>query len=244
MTAEPATIRHEGREARKRSRRLALAGALLLCLPACAPLYQVKVDALSVKEPAARTTYVLSPLNPGVDPSDLQFREFAGYVATALSGKGLERIEDAGRADLLVLLDYGVGDPDEQIYSYGVSPFWIPPGAYLSGGGDPPAVYAMLGYPAPVGSYTTWRRWLALLAYVDENGTRGPQAWRTVVASRGRAEDLRAIFPAMLAAAAPYIGENTSRQVSVSIRADDEAVKQLEARTITAVRAGGGAPAP
>ncbi len=83
----------------------------------------VGVDSLSVPESAGKVTYILLPGLQGVEPSDLQFKEFKAYVERALNSRGFFRARTIDDATVAIFLAYGIGDPRDHIYSYSV-PVW------------------------------------------------------------------------------------------------------------------------
>jgi len=52
--------------------------------------------------------------------------------------------------------------------------------------------------------------------------------WRTVVTSRGTSNDLREVFPVLVAASQPYISTNTGKQVKVILNENDRAVIEIK----------------
>ena len=76
--------------------------------------YHVNVSGLMDSQSTGKQTYALRPGSAGVGVGDVQFREFATYVHRALQSRGYERSAEDGRADVLVVLQYGSGDPDTE----------------------------------------------------------------------------------------------------------------------------------
>jgi hypothetical protein len=54
---------------------------------------------------------------------------------------------------------------------------------------------------------------------------KGEQIWRTEVLSTGSTGDLRMVFPALVAAATPYLGTSTTRQINAVLYPDDAIIK-------------------
>jgi hypothetical protein len=61
-----------------------------------------------------------------------------------------------------------------------------------------------------------------------QNEKKKIPVWRTDVMSRGRNDDLRSVFPVLVAAATPHFGKNTKRQVIVDISDGDKQVQQIK----------------
>lgn len=210
------------RPARRRTLGLMLA---LFALGGCAltPAVSVRVDAIAAAGEQSGRRYTLVPAAAGTPAFDLQYKEFAGYVHRTLAGLGYEVAAAGAPADLIIALGYGVGEPQEKIYSFSV-PEWGPWRArapYPSGGG--------FGYRTEVDSYTTFARSVGLAAYAAHDGGRGDQLWRVIAVSRGEGEDLRRLFPLLLTALAPYIGRDTGGQVLLTLAEDDARVLELKA---------------
>lgn len=202
----------------------------VLLLTACAttpapaparPYYGVEVDSLS--DPGADLrgkTYIISSAMKGVSDNDLQFREFARYVANALSQKGYKRTDSKENADLLIRLAYGIGSPKTETstntyttsggYSYQVGWTWIH---------VPPTTETVTT------SSTTYARFLILEAYDSKNHS---QLWKTTLKSEGRVGDLRISLPYIITGGSPYFGTNTGQKLNVRAYVDDPAVIQIK----------------
>ena len=90
--------------------------------------------------------------------------------------------------------------------------------------------YGITGYTTETGSYTTYTRFLLLDAYdlaIYKREQKLSQVWKTNVISIGRSNDLRFVFPYMVAALKPYVAENTGRLVQVDIEEASPAVLEL-----------------
>ena len=68
-----------------------LAGVLFLA--GCANSYEVKIDSLSRPKAEPAVSYKIQNTNPLVADDSLRYKEAAGLVRTALSGKGLYELE-------------------------------------------------------------------------------------------------------------------------------------------------------
>jgi hypothetical protein len=86
-----------------------LAAALLFT--GCATTYDVKVDSLAKPDAENAISYEIKNKNPLVADDSLRYKEAAGFVKTALSGKGMYEAPPNTKADIVVDLDYGVGPP-------------------------------------------------------------------------------------------------------------------------------------
>ena len=90
------------------------AAAAVLLAAGCANSTTVKIDSLAKPKAEESISYKILNKNPAVDDDSLRYKEAAGYVRTALSGKGLYEAPDNQNADLVVSIDYGVGPPQSR----------------------------------------------------------------------------------------------------------------------------------
>ena len=223
----------------------------LVLMLGCAvgPKFFVKVDSLSNPKVSSEKTYILFPGLKDVDPNDLQFKEYASYVEKALTSAGYIKANDLKDARIAIFLSYGIGDPKEHLYSYSL-PVWgqtgisssktygtvTSYGSYASYQGTTTytPTYGIKGYSSHVGSYTTFFRFLILDAVDLKEYRRSEkvvEAWRTTVTSSGSSGDLRLVFPVLVAAAKPYIGTNTGKQVDLKLSEQDKAVLEIKGFT-------------
>ncbi len=80
--------------------------------------YYVSVDGITNPDTNKGSTFVIAPLNEGIDKSDLQFREYAKYISRAMSAQGFVEQDDPLDCDIIVLLAYGISDPEEKEITY------------------------------------------------------------------------------------------------------------------------------
>lgn len=217
---------------------------------ASTPRYTVQISALSGEaEPPAAATYLLLPADPDKDPRDLQFREFAETVERGLAARGFVSTRDPAEATIALLLDYGVGDQRVESITH-VRPAL----SYYNGVGFGRGLghrhgpgcrhgYRGLGVgfydpfyldPPTTRTFTTFSRYFAVEARrieADRPPRDGEPIWATRVESRGRETDLRAVFPALVAAAADYLGTDTGAAIETRISGDDERVQRLRDAT-------------
>jgi hypothetical protein len=57
------------------------------------------------------------------------------------------------------------------------------------------------------------------------------QLWKVVVTSEGPSSDLRSILPVLVAAAQPWFGKSSGRQVDVTLKPDGPEVQAIRARS-------------
>ncbi|MBM3873026.1 MAG: hypothetical protein FJ382_04705 [Verrucomicrobia bacterium] len=96
-----------------------VAGASLALAAGCATSYPVKIEAASAGRPSPGLAYRIEFKGTGSDGvARLREAEAAGYVRTALSGRGFYEAPSAARADVVIEVEFGVepvrgeGGPD------------------------------------------------------------------------------------------------------------------------------------
>lgn len=99
---------------RKTMGRLALPLAAAALLSACAPTFEARVARFSaLPTPPAKTFYV-EPANQA-DVGGLEFATYANLVKKQMLANGFTEVGTQGSADVTVMLDYGVGAPQQRI---------------------------------------------------------------------------------------------------------------------------------
>jgi len=203
------------------------------------------INSLSQPDTAGKKLYVILPGDKGIDPSELQFMEFASYVENAMAEKGYVKVESSEQAEIAVFLSYGIGDPQTHQYSYSV-PVYGQTGVSsaqtfgtvssfggigtYSGRTTYTPTYGVTGYRSGVNTITTYTRFLILAAYDIAGSTndKNPvQLWKTEVSSTGSSNDLRFVFPYMVVAMKPYLATNTGRKIRKEVYEDDPNVLHL-----------------
>src|SRR5688572_19460030 len=84
-----------------------VAAAAALFLAGCATTHEVKVDSLAKPNAENAISYEVRNRNPLVSDDSLRYKEAAGFVKTALSGKGMYEAPPGVKPDMVVDLDYG-----------------------------------------------------------------------------------------------------------------------------------------
>ena len=201
------------------------------------PSYQFPITVNAIAAPTATSTgrqYILLPGMKNVKNDDLQFMEFARYIVKALHQKGYTRTTDDKKADLLIFLSYGMGDPRTTTYTFTTSY------GYSFPVGD-------TWFSAPARTQTnqvvSYKIRLVLDAYDIKTPGQQHQIWKTTVTSSSRIpnnveggifvvtyydiSDLRVQIPYMVSAAENYFGTNTRSTQYLVIRGDDPRVLAL-----------------
>lgn len=198
-----------------------------LLLNACSTTQQSLVirsdiDALATPEAQNKRHFVIVPAKKDINPLDLQFLEFKGYVEKALQQRGFVKVDELQQGDIIVYLNYGVGEPLTQQYTYDV-PIWNDYVYYPYSrrfGLYPRMSYGIAGYTQRVETYKVYKRYLTLEAYdmaAHLNQQAAKQLWKISAQSLGQSNDLRFVFPYMVTAMQPYLGNNSGHMLTVDI---------------------------
>jgi len=224
---------------------------ILLLLQGCAasssaPSFRVGVDSIVDPSVQQKIKYFLFPADSSVSPNDLYFKEYSNYVEKVLTKQGYEKTNIAD-AQILILLQYGIGDPVTKYYSYSIPVFGrIDQGdatvtsrtssygslGNLSTSGNSTTkteikskpAYGQVGSNTYSDSYTTYFRYLILEAIDIEKykDTKNLNAiWKTTITSSGSSNDLRRVVPILVYGASNYIGKNTKQRIYLNIEESD-----------------------
>jgi hypothetical protein len=224
---------------------------VLICLTVfftgCAHVFHVGIDAINAGEEIANKTYVIVPGDSNTEAGDLQFREFAMYLARALKINGYTAAAPNQAAEIEICLSYGIGSPQARVRTYTV-PVWGQTGTdtttnvqtvgnrsgTISNTVATTSVtpeYGVTGYTTQQDNYTVYPRYIEIDAYRIKSshpGDKMDELWKTTLHSEGKRNEIRSSFPAMMAAGAQYLGGNTGREIEVAITADQAAVKAIK----------------
>lgn len=172
----------------------------------------VRVQIESLADPDSDNNlknYVIASAMQGVDVNDLQFKEFARQLENGLSRRGYIRTGSEKDAHLLIRLAYGVGDAKTSTvttsygYSYAVGWWWY----YV---------------PPTTEQVTSYMRNIFIEAVDLKNPNKKVQKWKMTLKSEGGIQNMRSLFPFMVAAAVPYFGTNQPSTRIVEIDPFDE----------------------
>jgi len=241
-----ARIREEARLKKTIATALA-ASAVIGALFGCATTrHAVNVDSITSPDAQPGSTYILVPGREGVAASDLQYREFAAYVDRALQARGFAPASSPDRAEMAVLLNYGIGEPQTTSYTYSLPIYGQTGGgtatysgstygsggyAHTTGTVHQQPTYGVVGSQTHTGSVTTYLRYLVLdavsLAAYRESQTIVP-LWKTTVTSTGSSGDLRLVLPVLVGAASEHLATNTGQQVHIKLTETDRRVLKVK----------------
>ncbi|HVP18544.1 MAG TPA: hypothetical protein VMU36_06060 [Spirochaetia bacterium] len=165
--------------------------------------------------------------------NDLEFAEYAKYVDYALSKAGHQKAKSIDDASEAIFLYYGIGNPGPHRYT-----FWLP--------GSDTTESSSLTAPDNIIAYGTWGisgvggdqqnqgscRYISLSAvdlvkYKEERHVL--ESWRMEISSTGSSNDLRLVFPVMIAASENYLGQDTRKILYRTLTDEDPQVVDMRA---------------
>jgi hypothetical protein len=234
----------------------------LLRTRAQAPSYSMKVDTIAADGETKPRSYFLIPGLQGVSTRDLQYREFAAQAARALKYRGYTKARTAEEADAIILLSYGIGEPRVE-YELISSPVYglVPSGTSTTtaygtttsfGGVATTAATATTTQGRTLGVVGTatrsrktveYDRYLRLTAVSTaryKQTAEVEEVWQTTVTSSGWNDDLRRVFPVMLAGAMRRIGVDTGGKQPVEVPEDHPRVLCVKGNVSAAALASSG----
>jgi hypothetical protein len=220
-----------------------IAAAVLLAA-GCANSTTVKIDSLAKPKAEESISYKILNKNPAVDDDSLRYKEAAGYVRTALSGKGLYEAPDAQNADLVVSIDYGVGPPQSRREVVSEPVYVTLPGQMRTErvqvgtdrNGNPvyqtvtvqdPPRTEFAGYREYFVTVTVYEKFLRLNATENKPAAEGrppSEIWTVDITSEGESRDIRKALPILAAASIDYVGKDSLGQKTIRIKDTDKDV--------------------
>jgi hypothetical protein len=205
--------------------------------------YKVKVDAITKPAPSTAQSYKLKSKDPRLGEENLRYREAAEFVKTALSGKGLYEAPSEDRADMIVELDYGMDAPRSKmervstpVYAqvggnvrYDTVPVTDSRGntSYRTVTVYEPPRNELVGYDEVPRLVTIYEKYLKITARENKSASEGrppAELWSIHASAEDESKDLRKYLPIMASATVDYIGQDSSNQKVVKIKADGPGV--------------------
>lgn len=208
--------------------------------------FRVDIDSINSGSWENKRNVFLDSAMENVENNDLQFKEYISYIKRALISRGFTVVDTPQQADMLILVRYGVSDPQEYSYTYSV-PTWGQTGyssaktsgnAYSTGYGQinyqeattyQPS-YGIIGSTTQQSSSVIYVNYLILTGFdvtIKTPNKSIPKSWKTNIFSTSENGDLRYAFPILVAAAQPYIGENTGHRITVELQENDKRILEI-----------------
>jgi len=192
-------------------------------LSGCATGYSVNVSSIKAPEALPGKSYVLRSGMKDTSEQDLLFREFSAYVNRALEKRGYTRASDLEHADLAMLLSYDI-IPGGSEYEARYSTYFLPSNRPYTGR------YVVQTTSRTVPQFYAAMMLKAVSAGAYRSGAES-QLWVTRATALTEGDDLRAIFPLLVAGAMPYLGSETKEQITSFVTVADEAFKYVTGET-------------
>lgn len=226
-----------------RRRAVGLLAAMAL-LGGCATSTRVKIDSLAKPNAENAISYEIKNRNPLVADDSLRYKEAAGFVKTALSGKGMYEAPAGVKPDLVVDLDYGVGPPVSKRETISEPVYITIPGQIRTervqvgtdSQGRPiyqtitvqdPPTTEFAGFREYQITVTVYEKYLKLSARENAPQVEGRppnEVWTVDVTSEGESRDIRKNLPVLVAASIDYIGKDSQGQKTIRIKDSDSDV--------------------
>ncbi len=201
---------------------------------------QSNVTAKKLLQKPDKTKAVIVPGIIDEDPYDAEFKKYSKYIEKALNSSGFEIIEDSDRADIVIVAAYGIGEPVKKEYTY-QEPVYGITGVrssfysntytyqgitYYSGVPVHEPQYGIVGATTRTKTYTIYYRHLILTAY--DSPINGNQLWKTEITSAGKTGNLDKVFPVLVAAAKPYLNQDSEGEIEIILRENDKEVVRIK----------------
>jgi hypothetical protein len=208
----------------------------------CASTTEVKVDSLAKPKAEQAISYQIHNSNPLMTEDSLRYKEAAEYVKTALSGRGMYEAPPNTKPDVVIDLDFGIGEPQQRREQVSEPTYISVPGAFHTStvlvGYDKnnAPIFTTVTYQDPpqqqfagmheyTVTYTVYEKYLHLTARENGPATEGKppaEIWTVDVTSEGESRDLRKNLPVLVAASIDYVGKDTHGQKTVKIKDKDK----------------------
>jgi hypothetical protein len=205
---------------------------------------EAKIDAYSSGENLSAKKVALLVCNDETVPkSDLKNLEFEGYIKRILEAKGYTFTSEHDKAEVVVFYEYGISDPREYT-SQRTVPVWGQTGIAYSTTTQKTNIYGKTVYETRhtpsrgiVGSnvvtnteikYLRWANINAFDADFYRQTGEDKMLWVIEVTSEGSSDDLRYIFPYMMAASGGYVGQSSGIKRTEGIKDRDPRLLALK----------------
>jgi hypothetical protein len=219
------------------SARLALLLSGLL-LGGCATTHELKIDSIAKPRAADAISYEIRNTNPLVADDSLRFKEAAGFVKTALSGRGMYEAPPNTKADMIVDVDYGVSPPKIKQEMVSEPVYVTVPGqvrmeriqvgtdsqgrpVYQTVTVQDPPTTQFAGFREYMVTVTVYEKYLKMSARENKEATEGrpvQEIWTVDVTSEGESRDVRKHLPILVAASIDYVGKDSQGQKTIRLK--------------------------
>jgi hypothetical protein len=207
-------------------------------------IFEIGINTIGDDKAIPVKLYLLIPTTQ-ITSDQLQYEEIKKYIVTVMTERGYKITNNQKKATLAIIVDYGISAPKQNEFSYN-APVFGQTGysssnttGTMSGSGNTATInsstqympqYGITGYKTVQGSYTTYTRYLKLVAYDFKRflaTKKEKQVWYSVGVSTGSSEDLRLVIPYIIVALKPYIGKNSGKIININLPENSEETKAL-----------------
>lgn len=206
-------------------------GSVAVLLAACSGWnsYQVNVSAVALPDNQL-ANYKKCSLNAdhGIDAGSLLYKEYAAYTKLALQDNGVKIVPDA-QASCRIFLSYGVSEPKERVATEYVAADSYQArraGLHLTGPADNPY---RTDYVPVTATRVTYDRWVKLDARRKSSSGRGEQLWEVSAQNEGEGNNLRTVYPYLLAALSGVIQHDVA-PMTVYVSGEDPTVQYYQSQ--------------
>lgn len=209
-----------------------------LLLGGCATTHELKIDSIAKPRAADAISYEIRNKNPLVADDSLRFKEAAGFVKTALSGRGMYEAPPNTKADMIVDLDYGVSPPKVKQEMVSEPVYVTVPGqvrmeriqvgtdsqgrpVYQTVTVQDPPTTQFAGFREYMVTVTVYEKYLKMSARENKEATEGrpvQEIWTVDVTSEGESRDVRKHLPILVAASIDYVGKDSQGQKTIRLK--------------------------
>jgi len=215
-----------------------LALVFSLLATGCATTYDLKVDAVAKPKAENAISYEIRNKNPLVADDSLRYREAANLVKTGLSGRGLYEAPANVKADMVIDLDYGVGQPQLRRETVSEPVYITLPGqirtervqvgtdsqgrpVYQTVTVQDPPTTEFAGFREYIVTVVVYEKYLRLTARENKEAAEGQppvEVWTLDITSEGESKDIRKHLPILVAASIDFVGKDTQGQKTIRIK--------------------------
>lgn len=215
----------------------------LLLIGCSSKRIKLTINSISSPESQGLTHFVLGTGETLDDSSSLIRDEYLKFTETAMHLENFTSASTPESSDIIIIVDYTISGPESEAYSYAVPVYGTKSiTSRTTGRTFATATSNSYGnstnytgnartrssttytpnrgithYETKIGFRTVYTKTLVLNAYstLSLSDTAGPkEAWRVVATCTDEYDNLRELFPIMLAGAQPYLGRSSSRDGS------------------------------
>jgi hypothetical protein len=193
----------------------------------------VKIDAYSGENLSDKKVALLVCNDVNIPRNDLKNMEFEGYIKKMLEEKGYTVTSDQDKAEVAIFYEYGISNPIEHTVQR-TEPVWGQTGISSSTTTQKKDLlgrtvfetyntpqHGIVGSNVVTDTKITYLRWVNINAY-DAGFYRktgeDKMLWIVEVTSEGSSDDLRYVFPYMMAAAGGHIGQSSGAKKTEKVR--------------------------